>query len=310
MKAVSSFAILGCALGLASCNATDFDPASRVTTLRVLSVEADQPYAHPGENVTLSGLSYDPQGRSLQWAWAACVNPRASTVEGCLAKLAEDANNGQPPMLMMGADLDRVTFPIPDDTISSLAAVAQPSALVGVVSATCPGQLDLDQDSDTLPFRCVDNDSGRALALDEYVVGLKRIAVRSSDRNQNPIVARLTFDGADWPEDEIPEVDACNTNKNDWLQCTGGARHKLAAYATPESFESGVNEFGQPFAEQLIVEYYATEGIFEYDVRIAGEPETRWAARTQARGSDVHLWFVLRDDRGGVTHAERTIRVR
>jgi hypothetical protein len=121
---------------------------------------------------------------------------------------------------------------------------------------------------------------------------------------------RLTFDGADWPEDEIPEVDACTTSKNDFSACEGGVRHKLAAYATQESFEAGVSEFGQPFSEQLIVEYYATEGVFEYDVLIASEPETRWAARTQARGSDVHLWFVVRDDRGGVSHVERTIRVR
>ena len=40
------------ALSLAACT-SDFDPGSRVTSLRVLAVRADLPLAHPGEEVQL-----------------------------------------------------------------------------------------------------------------------------------------------------------------------------------------------------------------------------------------------------------------
>ena len=84
---------VGFFLGLSSmlgC-AADFDPGSRVNSFRVLGQEMDVPFAKPGETVNISSLSYDPQGRSVTWAWGACVNPDASTVEGCLNKIATDA---------------------------------------------------------------------------------------------------------------------------------------------------------------------------------------------------------------------------
>jgi hypothetical protein len=58
------------------------------------------------------------------------------------------------------------------------------------------------------------------------------------------------------------------------------------------------------------VQHYANEGIFEYEVRVAELPETRWVARHSASGQELRLWFVACDDPGGVTTAERRGRVR
>src|SRR5690349_24975049 len=77
------------ALSLAGC--AQFDPGSRVTSLRVLAVQADRPYAQPGETVHLDALSHDPQGRETTWAWATCVNPASALLEDCLAQLSVSA---------------------------------------------------------------------------------------------------------------------------------------------------------------------------------------------------------------------------
>ena len=52
---------------------SDFAPGSRITGLRVLAVQADKPYAHPGETVHLSALTADTRERPVVWAWATCM---------------------------------------------------------------------------------------------------------------------------------------------------------------------------------------------------------------------------------------------
>jgi hypothetical protein len=57
------------------------------------------------------------------------------------------------------------------------------------------------------------------------------------------------------------------------------------------------------------VQYYATEGLFKDEVRIAKDPETHFVARTAAIGRELTFWFVVRDDRGGVSWTERRLHV-
>lgn len=300
--------VLGLAL-LTGCGA-DFDPGYRVTSLRVLAVQADAPFAKPGETVTLSALSYDPQGRTVNWAWATCVNPSASTVEGCLAKInADSAATGVSPIAAQGPGLDTFSYTVPSDALDALPAAARPSAVIGILNVACPGDLSLEPGAADLPFRCTDSSTGRVLGGDEYIVGLKRISVRSSDRNQNPSIAKITFDGADWPEDEVKTVTACDTDGNVYSKCSASSKHQLAAVITPDSAESGTTEFGASFNEQVVVEYYATEGVFENAVKLAESPETGWAARGNASGEELRIWFVVHDDRGGAAWGARGLRV-
>jgi hypothetical protein len=46
------------------------------------------------------------------------------------------------------------------------------------------------------------------------------------------------------------------------------------------------------------VQYYATEGIFENEVRIGERTKNGWVARELASGQVVTLWFVARDESG------------
>ncbi len=300
---------------LAACGA-DFDPGSNVSSLRVLSVQADQPFAAPGETVSIQAQSYDPQGRAIEWAWATCQNPDSSSVEGCLARIAETTvASGELPLIARGPGVDNVQLTIPADALDGIAPEERQNALIGVLSIACPGSLDVDVDpaaaSDTvlLPFRCTDP-SGVELGLHDSIVGIKRIFVRETDRNQNPVIDSISFDGEPWAPDDIKEVDACDTDDFTFDDCEGNGDHRLAANLSPASFESGVDELGYDFTESLVVQHYATEGIFEYEVRVGELPETRWVARSSASGQELRLWFVARDDRGGVTYAERQVRVR
>ncbi len=295
---------------LAGCGA-DFDPGSRVTSLRVLAEQADQPFARPGESVHLEALSFDPQARALSWAWAACVDPAASTVEGCLGAIGQDAaRTGANPVLAMGEGLTSFDFAIPPDALARLPESARPSAMVGVLSVACPGELSLASSShQAQPFNCIEAGSGRALGLDEYVVGIKRVFLRSLDRNQNPSIAGVTFDGADWPATEVKEVGFCDRDTNTFDDCKSD-RHELAPVLSPDAVESGRDEFGNSFSENVIVQYYATEGIFKDEVRIADAPQTSFVARKFASGQELSLWIVARDDRGGVSWATRRVRVK
>jgi hypothetical protein len=305
-------AIFGFFLGLSSilgC-AADFDPASRVNSFRVLGQQMDVPFAKPGETVNIDSLGYDPQGRTVTWAWGACVNPAASTVQGCLDKIAEDsASTGSSPILAQGPGLSNFSYTVPTDALDALPEAARPSALVRVLSIACPGDLSLEQSSNGLPFACKETGTGRVFPLEEYVVGLKRIQVRSNDRNQNPQIEQVLFDGQQWPEGEVKNVIPCDTDKNDYSTCAQSTKHAITARPTAASVESGQSEFGVDFTEQVIIEYYATEGVFEYEIKIAEDPQTGWAARKAASGKDLTLWMVVHDDRGGATWAERHVHV-
>lgn len=293
------------ALALAACGAP-FEPGSRVTSERLLAVAADAPYARPGDTVKLHALAFDPAGRATTFGWAFCVNPAQSTPLGCLAELAAQAERTHAPPTVVVSPDPTFTLTVPSDALSSLPPGGRPSASIGVLTVACPGVLTLAP-SFGLPYTC--EADGRALDTREAILGMKRIFVRAKDVNANPAIAEVRWDGAAWPEGEVKEVSACAEHTNTYDDCDGEA-HRIAAVAAAGVREVGTDENGTAFEEQVIVQYYATEGIFEHDAKTATDPETGWKARGDSRGMAVTLWLVVRDDRGGVSWATRHVRVR
>jgi hypothetical protein len=284
------------ALALVAC-APDLDPPSRITKLRLLAVQAEPAWAHPGEQVQLTGVAVDPQLRPLSWAYATCVDPAGTGVQDCVGALPSP-----PAWTLAGA---MFALQVPADAIDRLAPDGRAGASVGVVVVVCPGDIAAG-DTAGVPVACVAG--GRQLGLDEFEVGVKRVFVREQDRNANPTIDAIDWDGADWPAGAAPLVDACATSGGRFDQCTDdGKKHTVAAHGG--TAESGVDELGAPFAERLVVEYYATEGTFKDDARIEAQPETTWFARDQSRGRTVTMFAVLRDDRGGVSWATRSVTV-
>ena len=285
------------------------EPGAKIDSFRVLAEQADLPYARPGETVQLSSLSFDPQSRPVAWAWASCPNPISNDLNGCLATIAE-AGDPATSVFAMGAGTSTAALTIPMNAIDSLPAAARGAATVGVLSVACPGDLSFGMGPGGLPTRCQETGTGRDMELDEFIVGYKRIAVRQTDRNQNPEITGITFDGADWPATETKLVGFCDQSDFIYDTCPDGEKHQLAATVASASFESGNDERGRPFEEQIVVQHYATEGIFEFEVRTGKSPKTGWVARKAASGQTLSMWFVARDDRGGVTWAERKVTVR
>lgn len=283
------------------------EPGTKIDSFRVLAQQADLPYARPGETVRLSTLSHDPSGRAITWAWASCVNPDSSDLLGCLAKIAEGASP-EASVFALGEGEDSPSLTIPEDALAVLPQKARAGASVGIVSAACPGELSMGSGPGGLPFVC--KADGRELALDEFSVGIKRLMIRERDRNENPVIAGITFDGSEWAQDEVKEVArTCDTDGYVYDDCSDSAKHQIAIQLPAGTVESGIDELGHDFTEQVIAQYYATEGIFENEIKTSAETKNGWVARKRASGQRLTFWFVVRDNRGGVTWTTREAQV-
>jgi hypothetical protein len=223
------------AVAVLSCS-SPFEPASRITRLRLLAVSAER----SGNVVTLDALAIDPAKRALSFGWAAC-EPSAPTVAACLAVM-HDATIGGP----------RHSF-VPT------------ASYTGVAVAACSGTLTFDGN-----FRCTG----------ELEVGVKRVLAA---QNENPAIAAVTIDDVDWLA-----VDQIDTQKHR-LRVTGGRA------------EAG---------ENVVVQFYSTDGTFSSEVRTLTSPETTWEPRLRAPGATVTFVIVMRDDRGGVAWTTRELTMR
>jgi hypothetical protein len=164
----------------------------------------------------------------------------------------------------------------------------------------CPGTIQAGN-TDTLPIACVDAE-GNALPLDEFEVGLKRIFVRDSGLNHNPQIQSVSLDGADWSEQAVPSA-TCKQQP-----CRAYADQKIVVRADGAS-EQSVDLQGLPISEQAVVQFYATGGEFDDDVKLASEADNQWHARAEDAGKRITFWFVVRDDRGGVSWVQRSLQV-
>ena len=281
---------IGCMLVvlLAGCD-SGFDPGSRVNKLRLLALRADQPFAAPEQTVTLTPLLANPSDAEISWAFATCSDPPASSVESCLGALDGDFEPIDP-----DADSLEVDIGARADYVRS--------GVLGAVVAACPGTIE----TGTTKVVCRDA-NGAQLPLNRFELGMKRIFVHEHDRNQNPSIEALLWDGEEWAEDAIKEVDVCDSDKSDVDDCPSAARHQISVQTSAP--EQGVSERDVPFEEQQVVQFYSTHGLFARELRIASEANTTWAAQ---RGDDpiATFWFVVRDDRGGVDWQVRRVRVR
>src|SRR5260221_6994437 len=97
------------ALSAVGC-APHFDSPSKLGSLRVLAVQKDKPYAHPGDTVTLRMLLTDASKsgpRHVNIAWlGGCENPLADAYAGCFADLAKGGAGSFVQNLQLGQGLE------------------------------------------------------------------------------------------------------------------------------------------------------------------------------------------------------------
>jgi hypothetical protein len=264
----------------------DFAAPSLVSNLRLLAVQADKPFARPGEEVKLSALAHDPEQRVLSWGWGTCIDDGSSLALDCLRKSSFES-------LTIAEGRSEHTVVVPSEA----------STYLGVVVMVCPGRIERG-DTYGIPLSCVD-EAGRALPPADYELGIKRVFVRNDARNANPAIAELRFDGAPWAEDEV-KVSSCERTEN--MRCVSWQEHELALSA-PGAEEQSVDRAGVPIRELAVAQLYATGGEFEHEALTIERLRTTFRAREEDSGELLTLWFVVRDDRGGVSWTSRKLRV-
>jgi hypothetical protein len=300
--------VFATAIVMCSCGPT-FTPASRLTDFRLLAVQADSPYAAPGETVHFQTLFYEPFGRNVTWAWAACIAPPDTTAVGCLDALARQSAAGDPPEFAIGVGMNGWATTIPADVLSGISESAWPNISVGIVTVACPGNLTIGDfeslSKGRLPFSCIDAQTGEPLAGDRFAVSVRHVYVRTRDRNANPVVAALDWNDGGWPEGQPTQAPACDVSDDVFGDCPASDQ-QISLQAGPGAVETGTDQFGMPFSEQLVVQYYSTEGSFQQEDRTLETPATGW--EPGAAGT-VMVVAVLRDDRGGVGWTTRSVEV-
>jgi hypothetical protein len=134
--------------------------------------------------------------------------------------------------------------------------------------------------------------------------------VVQGETNANPTIAQVFMDGMEWPPGFAMPIQSCTST--DVTQCID---HDLAYTATPDSIETYQGPNG-PTEEQLVGWFYVSQGSLTAgyaspDTDDAGaltSPPTfemQFGPTTSDTSHPVQLWLVVRDDRGGITFAQR-----
>jgi hypothetical protein len=103
-RLLSALSLLGL-LALPACTGTLPVPQI-VLTPRILSIIADQPEAHPGDDVQVRAFMFDPMGRALRYEWRACVS-----LESLLGSSSIPSGLPEEPCFAIESDGDRATVP-------------------------------------------------------------------------------------------------------------------------------------------------------------------------------------------------------
>lgn len=312
MRGWMAIGVLGLA-GALGCKPDLGSPASLVSGPRILAVRGVPPEGAPGAMVSYDVLAADETGTvtAPDVGWAQCLQP-------------------DPPAL--GNDVSDACLDIADDAGPAPSfSAALPSSACSVFGPQTPPVMKgqpptrpADPDSTGgyyQPVRAVWQSTGLvAFALERISCRLANAPTTIATQyatdytaNQNPILADLVL-GTDSGATVLyaPGQPAATG------AVSAGAKVVLQADFSAESAETFlvwdvVSQTLLQQRESLRVSWFATGGAFEHEVtgRTPDDPTTftqdAWTAPTTP--GPVHLWAVLRDDRGGIDFASAEIDV-
>jgi hypothetical protein len=302
----------------AACKPNLGSPPSVIDGTRILAVRGMPAEAGEGTMVTYDILAVNKMGRipNPSVGWALCHDPKPPASANAVATSCVDS---------------------PDDTMtpSPTFMAPMPSGDCKVFGPQPPevmqGKPPLrPQDPDVTggfyqPVRATltdDGDMEKAFALERLkcplanapsdITAMFNMMIKP---NQNPAIAGVTLD----PSGKATPLFAMGqaTAPSAAPVAPGAAVTLEVAWTdtTPETYPvyNLVTQKIDTHRESLSISWFATEGSFEHDRTGRGEDETDlttdnvWTAPETP--GDVHLWFLLRDIRGGVDFAETTLTV-
>jgi hypothetical protein len=305
--------VLSCA-----CRSEEFDPQSKVESVRILATAADEPYARPGDTVTVQALAFDgrdsqPKPMGISWLPDPCINPFKDAYYDCYAAFAQQFSPGVDltPQLVSTTSS---SFQVPADVIASHAAQGdqEPYGVAFAFVMACAGHVEYTPPEpgapvETPPFSCFD-DAHAKLGPDDFVFAYSLVYAFDQRTNANPEIDHLEWQGSAVDATLGITVDHCTEANLD--DCPKTSLDTAVDASNQEQDPSDLDANGNPLREEIWVDYYLTAGKVKHDSIVLFDPRKGLLGNSavdlsapQTPGT-YSLWAVLHDNRGGVSWLE------
>jgi hypothetical protein len=335
--------VLLLALTMLGCE-DDFEPISHIESVRILATQADKPYAKPDDEIVkVRVLAHDGRSKAARDAnpvdmkvyslSTPCENPFSDLYYACYLDFAARFQPG--PVLPSSEIKEGPEFEvrISSDIISRRPPTpgSDPFGSVFAFSMACPGTLhylglQAGPSPQSPPFACFDS-QGKRLGYDSFVFAFTRIFAFETRTNKNPLIQSLTVAGQTFsdkgalcsdttePCEPSAEVSLAGCTKKDVDDCS-----KVKVDITVPPSEQETDPSSARGREQVWVDYYATGGKFEDDIRVLYDategklsdtavdfrrPKKRQGVTDQTE----KLWAVVHDSRGGVSWVSMRLKI-
>jgi hypothetical protein len=307
MKRLALFLMLavGCKPDLGS-------PASLVAGLRILAVKTEPPEALAGTPVKSDLLAVDGNGRVMAPVdWSLCLAHKPPAENNVVAS---SCARGTGDLMALPDNGLQANVMLPDNACA-LNGPDAPSVKPGE-----PPVRARDADITGGYYQPIGvkisaaGETATAFALERITCNLPNVSVdvvkdfvKRYHPNKNPVLLRLTANGGEVAPGAISAA-----------TLPPGQMVTFEAAWTPESRETfpvyePVKMAIVDHAEELTVSWFATAGEFDRDRTGRTEAETETAITNTwlapATAGPVHLWVVLRDNRGGLDYREYLVTV-
>jgi hypothetical protein len=317
-------------LAALACGPAAFDPIGEIESVRVLASSASEPYAKPGDTVTVTLDAYDgrPAGgdpMNIYWLPFVCEDPTDDLYYECFSSLVSSAGGDGgggggtgafPPNLDITDLLQQgtsTTVTVPTDVITNHAVVQgapEPYGVVFLFAMACAGRvktLPIDPSAgngQTVPLGCFDS-MGNQLGPDDYVFTFTRVYAYDSVTNANPEIDGVTFDDEPIDLNAGVVVDHCDPNASSCVT------HNVNVTVPDSSWEiatgTPLEPDGTQLHEEIWADYYytigsiASDGMLLFDARtgrVSGSDNQFTAPSVPGQG---RIFIVVHDNRGGAS---------
>jgi hypothetical protein len=208
------------------------------------------------------------------------------------------------------------SFQMPSDAVQPRKG-SEPYGLVVVFNVLCAGRVEFATRDPAggiqqVPVLCMD-ENGVKLPPSDYVIGISRVYSWASRVNTNPVIEKLTFEGADVDLAKGITVDRCTTAKES--DCK---ENKLGVRVSDSSWEDNPSEVTRsgPLHEQIWVDWYSDLGAFAdqarllFDTQAGRISDSDVVFRAPKDPTDGTVWAVVHDNRGGAAWIVVPLHVR
>ncbi len=303
--------------GLSAACGEEFDPYFRVAELRVMAIRADTPSLAPNGTVNFDALTFEPSDAPLTYRWSWCpLSAGAADGYNCavseedLTSFTEPAGFTVPPYELGSDPTVSFSYPDPPELIAFLCQQIQDQDLPDFFSPP-----DCNRGFNVLIRLEVSNGSETLTAVRE----LELLIDDQQIPNINPNLTEVSF-----LEDGQPESAAVVlTEGGEPPVLKRDTEYELRVVVPEDSSETFASTQagteGEDVEESLVISWFVEGGELDEErtgfipgeTTLAEASKTAWITpkRDDFAQDEVKLFMVLRDPRGGVDWAERTIRL-